>query len=712
MKKDKEKTQSDTFADDILPVIKRLRKEGEEDKSDFYDACKRVYYWWDGTKSKIYTGSPDGNLNNDQQSSDQAVIRHYPLLWSYVEVMKAILLDEIKVLYTGKFKQGMEHIGDLGNAVFDALRIPMRWDDAIAKSIENMILFYEGVIGPYVNYNTFHPDTIPGIRTYNPWGYYQTRGCHFINAPERLLVDTIERADLIQIFPSKATDIENLKSWGSDSEAITKVKSGSSDLSLLSDLPGPWGDEKKFSDNSIRLHELWQRDTSRTKNSEKADIEKARQENDLYIDWLGMDGGPQGAPPDTTYWLEDQDYHDNHIPIHRGWVAMQQNSEYMRMYPEATRMAMQEMELHISEHEDKKEIYPTGRQGYVFTYSRGWRYSLVANEKLLLADGESPWLEEFGIVGPPFTVFGMNADPLNVWGNPWAQRLVDLNANYSSFMNYIQEVFESGGDKYAVKPEGLEGGIKGMSNHPREPFKVKSSESISDVIQSVRGPGLNPQLFTYLHEMRDILEQAAGVHDPMMGKPGSNVRSAEQLRGLVSQNEFIVNYHMKRIIPAIKELAVMVWQVAVGLGLDKDYLKPVINGIMVDYEVDQLAELEEAPFTVEVKVRSSGLTSTEEKRQIVEQVIPKMLELYPGLPGANDIIAQELVEIYGDDFPGLKNMAKKLAQAQKQMMEQAAAAQNAMVPGGEPGMGPGGSQMPEGMPPQQGNRTPNLQVLP
>jgi hypothetical protein len=688
------------LADDVLPIIKRVQKEGEEDKGEFYNSLERVYYWWTGAKDEIYDGrEDDSEIEGDSTSSEQAV-RHYPLLWSYVEVMKAILMDEIKPYYVGKFRSGRGHMGELGNAVFEALRLPMKWDDAISDSIENMIMFYQGVIGPYVNYNKYWPDTVPGIRTFNPWFFHQTRGCTFDEAPERLLLARAEKSELIQMYPHYASQIEKLTSWDQSKEESVRENKGDNRMSAWHNLPGPYGKKRKrFSENAIKLSELWYRDTTRRRINRDDNIKKAQDENDLLIEFLS---NPQGDIPDSTMWFADEDFHDDHIAVHEAWVAMQDNSAWMRFYPEIANQVVEEMKLHIEEHKRKKAIFPTERQGYVFEYARGWRYSLVANEELMLEDGESPWLDEFDIVGPPLTSFSMLKDPVEVHGEPWAQRFVDLNATYSSFMNFMEDIFESRGDKLVVDESGLEGGIAQVTNHPREPIRVKSNRDIGEVIKSLGGAKPPPELFHYMTEVRGVLEQAAGVHDPILGKPGSNVRSAEQLRSLVSQNQVILNYHLKRIVPAIKELCIMTWQVAVGLGLDKDYLDTQVNGILVDFELDELEELEDAPFTVNVKIRSSGLTTLEEKARVVENVTPRFLELYGHVPGSNDVIAEEIAEIYSEDVPGLKAMQKRLAALQAQFLQQQQQEQEAAALAAEVG-GAEGLTMPN---------QPDLQVLP
>lgn len=658
------------FSKVILPLQNRLLKEGSQDKKQHIECLEEVYNWWSGNKDKIYKGPGDSTEGNSRKT-----VRHYPLLWSYVEIMKAILIDEIKVWFTGKFRQNKEYLGDVGNAMFEAMRDPMHWDDRVAGAIEQMIMFQEGIIGPYVDQIELLPDKIPALRIFNPWQTYSTRGRRFKNAPERLVVTFLEKSELIPLYPHLAEEIENIAPWSKDQDDETMKSHGNDRISAYHDLPGAYGDHSRLSENALKIDELWWRDPTRKRISRSANLAGARSENEQLINYLGS---PNGPVPDSTLWILDEDFHDDHIPIHEGWLSMQDGSEFSRINPELSKATIEEMKTHVEEHKIKAKIWKTEQQGYVFVYSRGWRYALIANESILLEDTESPWLDEFGIVGPPFASFDMCEDPLNVYGKPWAQRLIDPNAGYSAFMAYAEDTFISRGNKLVVDSAAVKGGVKGITNNPNEPIEVTAQGDVRTAVMNLPMASISGEVFQFMNEMKSILEQTAGVHDPMLGKPGSNVRSAAQLKGLISQNEFIINFYMKRILPAIKKLAIMTWQVGVGIGLDSDYLEPVLNGVMADFGVEELEELENAQFTMNVKVKSGGSTTMEERRNVIEIVAPKFQELYAGLPGANNIIAEEMAKVYEEDFPGLKIMQQKLAQLQDQMMA-------AGAPPGEPG---------------------------
>jgi hypothetical protein len=323
----------------------------------------------------------------------------------------------------------------------------------------------------------------------------------------------------------------------------------------------------------------------------------------------------------------------------------------------------------MAEHERGTHLIDENEEGYIWTYERGWRYSLVANGELLIYDGESPWYTEHNITNPPFVQLLMVPDPLNVWGPSWEYRMCDLNAAASAGMNRIEDIFYSRDEKLVIATDMIEGGVEGITNKSDEPIKVKSG-AVHEAVTVLKGAGVEASTFNFLRQQMDILQQAAGIQDPAIGKPGKNVRSAQQLQGLIGQSQSMANQYLRRIMPEIKKLGIMVWQVCVSIGIDQDYLQATIAEIGQGLSIEELQNIENAPFRIEATIKSAEARSIEEKRQAIDSVIPRLMELYHAaeVPAVATKIGEMIAKIYEDEIPGLEQINSEMSMEYQNFM--------------------------------------------
>ena len=658
---------------DIKPIIDRVIKESDEDKTKALEMMKRVYAWDVGDKASIYSKT-DYPVGAKQDTDSDEVCRHYPLAWMWKQAMMAMLIDEAKVSFRGSYGQNTTRHADLGNAFFEAFRNEMCWDEKITNAFESALMFGGAVVGVYVDALRFFPDKIPALRVFNPWQYDSTRNRVFKDAPEKLVTFYMEKAELRQIHPDLTKQIDALKKPAQFRGGGRGDFTGSNRLSVYQNMPTPWGEStRSLSENAVELRELWQRDTTKKRISRSADNQKARDENDLLIDAYAR----ANAAFDTTMWFDKSQFHRDHIAIHS---AQMSEFERLGLKPGSDisllSMLIEELRMHIQEHARAADAIEESEEGYIWDYERGWRYSLVANNELLIFDGESPWYEEHGIVGVPFVQFLMAPDPLNVWGPSWYYRLCDLNAAVSAGMNRIEDIFYSRDEKLVIAPDLIEGGIEGITNSSHEPIKVKSG-AVGEAVTILKGAGIEASTFGFLREQKDMMQQAAGIQDPALGKPGSNVRSAEQLQGLIAQSQTQSNQYLRRIAPDIKKLGIMVWQICTSIGIDQNYLQETLADIGQGLTAEELTMVEDAPFRIEVTIKSAQARSIEEKRQAIDSVIPRYMELYHGaeIPQVAKKIGEMIAKIFEDEAPGLTQFNAELSAAYQEYLQGMADAQ-------------------------------------
>jgi hypothetical protein len=653
------------LAEELKPVIERIVKESGEDKAKALEMMKRVYQWDIGDKESIYRKKnfPIGAL----QDQNNEICRHYPLAWMWKQAMMAMLIDEAKVSFRGSYGQKTERHADLGNAFFEAFRVEMGWDEKMTTAYEYGLMFGGAVAGVYVDTLKYFPDKIPALRVFHPWQYDSTRNRTFKDAPEKLLTFYLEKSELKQIHPDLEKQIDALKkpairlSFGSGSGLDNKR------ISAYQDMPTPWGQTtRELGENAVELTELWQRDTTKKRVSRETDTEMARKENDTIIEALATGQGMA----DSTMWYDRSQFHRDHLAIHK---ALESDLERMRTKLGSDMFMvdalLEELRLHMAEHERGTHLIDENEEGYIWTYERGWRYSLVANGELLIYDGESPWYTEHNITNPPFVQLLMVPDPLNVWGPSWEYRMCDLNAAASAGMNRIEDIFYSRDEKLVIATDMIEGGVEGITNKSDEPIKVKSG-AVHEAVTVLKGAGVEASTFNFLRQQMDILQQAAGIQDPAIGKPGKNVRSAQQLQGLIGQSQSMANQYLRRIMPEIKKLGIMVWQVCVSIGIDQDYLQATIAEIGQGLSIEELQNIENAPFRIEATIKSAEARSIEEKRQAIDSVIPRLMELYHAaeVPAVATKIGEMIAKIYEDEIPGLEQINSEMSMEYQNFM--------------------------------------------
>jgi hypothetical protein len=703
----KKKTGSVSTSQDALKTINRVVKQGASDKREFFEAMDHTYFWWAGKKSEIYKGGSDDQLSPDSHSEDEA--RHYPLLWAYAESLIALIASEITPVYIGKFAQGKEYLGEVGNAVFEAIRDIIGWDRTIVDMFLQMILFQSCVTGPYLDRKRIFPNQIIGLRVFNPRQYYQTRNCEWDDANERVLCYPVEKKDLKFLYPDKSEEIDALQPGNKDDHMT--IDPGQGDGTKVS-LRGPYiyGDGKA-SDTAIDIWEAWIRDFSSSRTGDKEDTAKIDHEHQLVIDAV-----TQGVPTlDTIDWLEDWDLHPGHIDRHSVFLADLKKSDFGPGSDETVQSLSGEFQKHIDDHQRKVNSMASNQIGVKYAREDGWRYVVVANKTLVLEDGDNPYLE-YGIREPPLAYTVICPDPVNNTGKSWLEQLVDMAATVSSMMNDAEYMLESRQGNVAFVEGSVVGDEKAITNDGRVPIKIRKGAIIAESIMNLSAPNLPPQIFEFVGSLRSFLEESAGLYQAARGGRPPGVRSGQQLESMISQNETSLQLKPRMLKPALRNLATWIWQMSIGIGIDLDILRPVIDDVLNEFGETDIGDLENAPFTIGIKIKTGPTTSNEDRRSLVEHVIPGLRVDFQGIPELADVTSDMISEVWGEDYPALKRGIKKLqaARAKKIAAEAQAALAAAKQAGPIPGQGPSPEEMALAAPAGGGewpySGGPNLQI--
>jgi hypothetical protein len=650
---------------ELLEEIRTIETGAAEEKSVYLDFAKQAYYHFVGDKDKIFG-------EGTKQSQTLQAKKHYPSITQYANAMIGILTGgRVYPKYISKYSQGQGQSAELDNALFDIYRTLADWDVQMERILLTMLMVGGCAAGAYVDPIRKFPQKIPGIRTFNPYQFHCTRRRRFNEAPERMLSYNLDTMELIAHYPQHAEEIKKLPR--SIYDESTKQRSGIPD-DVVSGLQYPvvFGQENRLSPNAIKIREFWKLVTTFHRTDEKKDRELAIRETNLLTDAITETLPEVDDYPDVSGWAKNEQFHGgNHLRVHQRAYDDIKGTPWDLGYRESAQRVMGLLQDHIDEHKAKSALLRSDREGYVYDYEAGWRYVVILGDDFIVEDGSSPVLD-YGITTCPLYEFNLAEDPLNPRMTPWLVNLLDMGRSINSCFNRMEDLFNTRSDKLLVKQGATS--LKNFTNAPDEIIEIAASMDLTGSVMPLKGTEPGPALFQQLNELRSAMEAGAGLYGPMLGKPGSNVRAAKQLEGLQGANAVQTDARLTHIEPQIKKLATDFAMIARKLRPPEEILAPVIDGMMVDVDLDKVFQLQNTPFAIDVIIKPGANKINDEKRNLILSLGPVIMNIITNpalLPGMGELICEAIVKPFGDEFPEIRNLPTKLAKIKEEAMQAA-----------------------------------------
>lgn len=661
--------------DDAVKRMIEIEKDSFEDRADYYKMIQQVYYHLSANIAELRKG---GGKSNQSE-------RYIPALWQYIANITAIISSqEIYPKYIAKLHQG-ENVGvaELANAYFASWREVMGWDDSMDRIIATMITAGGCVAGPYINKVELFPRQIVSIRTFNPYQYHHTRGRTWNNSPEKLLIYYLDKAELIGIYPQfekQIADLQPVNISGADGSG----GKGGGVVSAFENLPKQHQRDVRLSRRAIKVSEFYLMDTGFRKIPKEEDREKAYDENDEFLKAIKE----SIELPDIDEMIFNYQYHDQHIQVHQDQVELINRHLWQPEMHETVNRVLDLLNQHIQAHKVRAKNIPVEKQGHVYDYEYGWHYIIILNDTLVVDNGSHPFTE-YGIRRPPLVEYTVEKDVFHERAIPLAYQLVDLAGGIMSAFNMTEDILKSRLPKLIAKKGVIK--VKQLTNAPDEIVEFEGQDLHSSIMELPQAH-VDSGVFIFLKQLLDGIEEGSGVFAPMRGKPGSNVRSAKQVEGLQDAGLIMTDARMSRIKPLIKRMAIDAAMMMNKITPPDEVLTPIVNGITRFISQDQLKNIQELPFAIDIVAMPGTRRISDERRQHIIEIAPVLNQMMQGNPKTPAIIAKGIGEVFKDEVPEIAAMVSELTQSWEQFIQ----AQTA----------------PPGSPPEQGGESPPGQRTP
>ena len=619
-----------------------LVKEAKDDRQEWQDIVEETLGWYQCDRTVIFKTPESSEARKQAESQSQS---HIPILRQHVDSFVASTTHgDIKIRYVPKIdQQGMEDVTRMGNALFDSHRSLIFWDSKMHTVALQTAIFGRSYMGLYIDEVQVYPDPLASIRIFNPWQMHSTPGVPFEQATEVVVTMWIDREELKAQYPQFADEIDLVdgREAAKDEDESKTVGLSSPPLPEDSDLPGFGGKVSALSTNAIQVRERWKFDSSQETYSVAQSEAEAMQEQAVIgqaIEKEQIDMLPQNPKLLYSRAQYHQDHADEHAiyadGIRRGMnetrpermmndvgVIMEDEVPVWSIQKRAVaEQALAILDAHEQIHLDELAELEEWEVGKYPKYEGGWRHSIIIGQTTQLVgvyDGYSKFLD-YGIKGVPIVEFNIQPSALNDWIGPYGSLMVDENKLLNGFINRGMDNASIFGNHQVW---GEEGTIKDpafkISTDPAVPTQVPPQTMFNlpggkaGIIPAV---GIPQWLMPMTEMVLALTQQTSGVFGSLRGQRQQGVRSGQHEQFLAQTNRAQLDAYHRMWKNSLEKLGIMLFKLMLAVPPDDQYVKPMIDGEMVQVDMAQLENLE---FTIEVIMAPAGQSSTEERQSML-----------------------------------------------------------------------------------------------